>query len=65
MGKDPTPADSPASWFAVMEGARTRGDTALAARAKAELDRLGVIVRYRRKSAASKPKRRHQDGGGA
>jgi hypothetical protein len=42
------------TWFAVLEGARNTGDFELAAKAKRELARLGVDVRYRRPAAAYK-----------
>jgi hypothetical protein len=40
--------DDPAVWFLLLERGRKTGDFALAARAKRELERLGVFVRYRR-----------------
>jgi hypothetical protein len=45
--------DSPAYWFCVMESAKASGDFDLAARAKRELERLGVQVTYR----AGKPRK--------
>jgi hypothetical protein len=45
--------DNPAYWFCVMESARASGDFDLAARAKRELERLGVQVTYR----AGKPRK--------
>ena len=40
--------DSPTAWFAVLERARLTDDHALADRAKRELERLGVAVRFAR-----------------
>jgi hypothetical protein len=37
----------PTFWFAVMEAAKTKRDFTLAAEAKARLERLGVVVRFR------------------
>ena len=45
---DPAVTDVPAYWFSVMEMAKERGDFELAARAKRELERLGIHVTYRR-----------------
>ena len=42
--------DSPTAWFAVLERARLDEDYETAARAKRELSRLGVEVRFRRTS---------------
>ena len=39
-------ADSPVAWFAVLEHARRRHDPARARQATAELNRLGVRVRF-------------------
>jgi len=39
--------ESPAYWFLLMEDAKGRGDFEAAARAKRELQRLGVTVTYR------------------
>jgi hypothetical protein len=41
--------DEPVYWFCILEQARWRGDFDLAARAKRELERLGVRISYRRK----------------
>ena len=41
-------ADSPVVWFVVLERAKKDNDFDLAARAKQELERLGVIVNYRK-----------------
>lgn len=38
--------DSPIAWFYTLENARRRNDFEQAARAKRELKRLGVEVRY-------------------
>lgn len=40
--------DSPTTWFAVLERALRTGDFDLAARAKRELERLGVTVTFDR-----------------
>ena len=40
------PEDSPAAWFVVLERARRINDFDLAARARRELERLWVKVRY-------------------
>lgn len=40
--------EMPAYWFCLMESGRESGDFDLAARAKRELERLGVLVTYRR-----------------
>jgi hypothetical protein len=51
-----TAADSPTAWFAVLERARLTEDYELAAKAQAELERLGVKVRFhRRERKAVKP----------
>jgi hypothetical protein len=50
-------AEQPAYWFCVMEAAKECGDFELAARAKRELERLGVLVTFR-------PGRRRPRGGG-
>ena len=42
-----SPQDSPTAWFVELEIARKRGDFDRAAKAQAELQRLGVSVRYR------------------
>lgn len=41
-------ADSPVVWFVVLERARRDSNFELAAKARQELDRLGVTVKYRR-----------------
>ena len=41
-------ADSPVAWFVVLERARHDRNFELAAKARQELDRLGVTVKYRR-----------------
>lgn len=41
------PEDSPAAWFVMLERARQTNDSALAARAQQELNRLGVTVTYK------------------
>ncbi|MCX5653724.1 MAG: hypothetical protein NTY65_03625 [Planctomycetota bacterium] len=46
--------DSPVAWFAVLERAKQTGDFAKAAHAVQELTRLGVSVKYRRRSRAPK-----------
>jgi hypothetical protein len=38
--------DSPTAWFAALDRARLTDDYELAARAKRELERLGVRVRF-------------------
>ena len=38
--------NSPVAWFVVLERARKNNDFGLAAKAKRELERLGVIVKY-------------------
>lgn len=43
---DPEIRDSPVYWFFVLDAARDGGDFALAARAKAELERLGIRITY-------------------
>lgn len=43
--------DSPTAWFAVLERARRTEDYELAARAKRELDRLGVSVKFHRRDS--------------
>ena len=40
--------DSPVAWFVVLERARQDSNFELAAKARQELDRLGVTVKYRR-----------------
>jgi len=46
-------ADSPIVWFCVLERARQDNNFELAAKAKHELERLGVIVKYKRISKGS------------
>ena len=46
--------DSPTAWFAVLDRARRIENYDLAARAKRELDRLGVTVRFRQPPTGSK-----------
>lgn len=41
-------ADSPVAWFVVLERARHDRDFELAAKAKQELIRLGVSVKYKK-----------------
>jgi hypothetical protein len=41
-------ANNPVVWFVVLERARHDNNFKLAAKARQELDRLGVIVKYRR-----------------
>lgn len=41
-------SDSPLAWFAALEAALRANDFRAAARARAELSRLGIEVRYRR-----------------
>jgi len=40
--------DSPTAWFAVLDRARETGDFQLAAKAQEALERLGVVVRFKR-----------------
>jgi hypothetical protein len=40
--------DDPAVWLLLLERGRRTGDFELAARAKRELERLGIYVTYRR-----------------
>ena len=44
-----TATESPTAWFAVLERARLTEDFELAAKARAELERLGVKVRFLRR----------------
>jgi hypothetical protein len=44
--------DNPTFWFAVMESAKEKGDFEGAARAKRELERLGVLVTYQKPRGA-------------
>ena len=44
-------SDSPVAWFVVLERARQDSNFQLAAKATQELDRLGVLVKYRRPAA--------------
>ena len=39
-------SDSPIAWFYTLEDARQRNDFERAARAKRELERLGIVVKY-------------------
>ena len=39
--------DHPVYWFAIMEDAKDRGEFEAAARAKRELERLGVHIAYK------------------
>jgi hypothetical protein len=41
------PQQAPTYWFAVLEIARERGDFERAADAQRQLERLGIVVRYR------------------
>jgi hypothetical protein len=41
--------NSPVAWFCLMEKSREQGDFERAARAKRELERLGVHVTYRQR----------------
>jgi len=41
--------NSPVAWFCVLEQARQNNDFERAAEAKRQLERLGVVVKYRRK----------------
>lgn len=43
--------DEPTYWFAILEIARERGDSASAMRAQRELRRLGIVVRHQSKRA--------------
>lgn len=45
--------DSPVAWFVVLERAREDGEFELAAKARRELERLGVEVRYHKREGAS------------
>ena len=42
--------NSPVAWFVVLERAKKDNDFELAAKAKRELERLGVIVKYYKKN---------------
>jgi len=44
-------ADSPVVWFSVMEAEASRGNYARAAEAKRRLERLGVVIKLRGKTA--------------
>lgn len=46
--EDNTAQNSPVAWFVVLERARLGNDFDVAARAKRELERLGVIIKYRK-----------------
>ena len=57
MPKRPTTRDyrdNPTYWFATLDIARERGDYSRAADAQRELTRLGVSVRYRRRTVRRK-----------
>ena len=51
MSAPPNPPETeiPVYWFVLLEQAMDRGDLEEAARAKRELERLGVNVTYRRR----------------
>jgi hypothetical protein len=51
--------DMPVYWFAVLERAVQEGDFEAAAHAQAELERLGVTVRYRRRPARERREAAH------
>ena len=46
--------DSPVAWFVVLERARLNRDLDLAAKARRELEHLGVTVKYRSLGALGK-----------
>ena len=46
--------NKPVAWFFVLERARQTHDFELAARAKRELERLGVTVKYRKTARQAK-----------
>lgn len=56
------PEDSPTAWFVVLERARQADDFEAAARARRELERLGVRVTYPRRGR--RPARRAVPNGG-
>jgi len=47
-------SDSPIAWFVVLETARRQNDFELASRAKHELERLGIGIKYRKHTAKGK-----------
>jgi len=47
-------SDSPIAWFVVLETARRQNNFELAARAKGELERLGVVIKYQKQAARGK-----------
>ena len=49
-----TDRDDPVVWLLLLERGRQSGDFELAARAKRELERLGIRVTYRRPSRSRK-----------
>lgn len=49
--------DEPTYWFAVLEIAREKGDYEQAAEAKANLERLGVRVQYKRPKPTAEGRR--------
>jgi len=53
----PPELDHPVYWFALLDRALDAGDLESAARSKRELERLGVSVIYRRRSARRKEAR--------
>jgi hypothetical protein len=48
QGQRPIAPTNATAWFAVLEGARNRGDYELAAKAQRQLKRLGVNVHFDR-----------------
>jgi hypothetical protein len=48
--------DDPLVWLLLLERGRQTGDFDIAARAKRELERLGVFVTYRRPNEREKPR---------
>lgn len=50
VNKTPNFQNSPVAWFVVLERAKEDNDFDLAAKAKRELERLGVIVKYHKKN---------------
>ncbi len=48
-------SNSPVAWFVVLERARQDSNFELAAKARQELGRLGVIVKYRRLATLRRP----------
>ena len=47
--------EQPVYWFAILESAREKSDFDQAARAKRELERLGVRITYRRPQGEAAP----------